>query len=240
MVAAVLDQISTRVFADGADLDGILELAADPRIAGFTTNPTLMWKAGLTDYAEFARRLLERITKHPISFEAFADDVEEIRRQARTIAAWGENVYVKIPVTTTRGESLAQLVRELSEDGVKVNVTALFTTAQVELITSAVKDGAPSCISVFAGRIADAGIDPVPIMARSVEIMAQAPRAELIWASPREILNLVQADQVGCHIITVTHDLLKKLDCLGKNLEQYSLETVRMFHGDAVAAGFTL
>jgi transaldolase len=240
MVAAVLDQISTRVFADGADLDGILELAADPRIAGFTTNPTLMWKAGLTDYSEFARRLLERITKHPISFEVFADDVEEIRRQARTIAAWGENVYVKIPVTTTRGESLAQLVRELSEAGVKVNVTALFTTAQVELITSAVKDGAPSCISVFAGRIADAGIDPVPIMARSVEIMAQAPRAELIWASPREILNLVQADQVGCHIITVTHDLLKKLDCLGKNLEQYSLETVRMFHGDAVAAGFTL
>jgi transaldolase len=240
MVAAVLDQISTRVFADGADLDGILELAADPRIAGFTTNPTLMWKAGLTDYAEFARRLLERITKHPISFEVFADDVEEIRRQARTIAAWGENVYVKIPVTTTRGESLAQLVRELSEAGVKVNVTALFTTAQVELITSAVKDGAPSCISVFAGRIADAGIDPVPIMARSVEIMAQAPRAELIWASPREILNLVQADQVGCHIITVTHDLLKKLDCLGKNLEQYSLETVRMFHGDAAAAGFKL
>jgi transaldolase len=240
MVAAVLDQISTRVFADGADLDGILELAGDPRIAGFTTNPTLMWKAGLTDYSEFAQRLLERITKHPISFEVFADDVEEIRRQARTIAAWGENVYVKIPVTTTRGESLAQLVRELSEAGVKVNVTALFTTAQVELITSAVKDGAPSCISVFAGRIADAGIDPVPIMARSVEIMAQAPRAELIWASPREILNLVQADQVGCHIITVTHDLLKKLDCLGKNLEQYSLETVRMFHGDAVAAGFTL
>jgi transaldolase len=240
MVATLLDQISTRIFADGADLDGILALAADPRIAGFTTNPTLMWKAGLTDYSEFARRLLERITKHPISFEVFADDVEEIRRQARTIAAWGENVYVKIPVTTTRGESLAQLVRELSEAGVKVNVTALFTTAQVELITSAVKDGAPSCISVFAGRIADAGIDPVPIMARSVEIMAQAPRAELIWASPREILNLVQADQVGCHIITVTHDLLKKLDCLGKNLEQYSLETVRMFHGDAVAAGFTL
>ena len=237
---AVLEQISTRIFADGADLDGILSLAADPRISGFTTNPTLMWKAGLTDYAEFAHRLLERITKHPISFEVFADDVEEMRRQALAIAAWGENVYVKIPVTTTKGESLAPLVREVSELGVKVNVTALFTTAQVELITSAVKDGAPSCISVFAGRIADAGIDPVPIMARSVNIMVQAPRAELIWASPREILNLVQADQVGCHIITVTHDLLKKLDCLGKNLEQYSLETVRMFHGDAVAAGFTL
>ncbi len=236
----MLEQLSTRIFADGADLDGILALAADPRIAGFTTNPTLMWKAGLTDYGEFAQRLLERITEHPISFEVFADDVGEIRRQARIIAAWGENVYVKIPVTTTAGESLAPLVRELCEDGVKVNVTALFTTAQVELITSAVKDGAPSCISVFAGRIADAGVDPVPIMAHAVEIMLQAPRAELIWASPREILNLVQADQVGCHIITVTHDLLKKLDGLGKNLEQFSLETVRMFHRDAAAAGFSL
>jgi len=239
-VAQVLDEISTRIFADGADLDGILALAGDPRVAGFTTNPTLMWKAGLTDYADFAKRLLERITRHPISFEVFADDPEEIRRQARLIASWGQNVYVKIPVTTTDGESMAPLVRELSEDGVKVNVTALFTTAQVELITAAVKDGAPSYISVFAGRIADAGIDPVPIMARSVDIMVAAPRAELIWASPREILNLVQANEVGCHIITVTHDLLKKLDCLGKDLEQFSLETVRMFHGDAVAAGFTL
>ncbi|MHB8240389.1 MAG: transaldolase [Solirubrobacteraceae bacterium] len=236
----MLDQISTRIFADGADLDGILKLAGDPRIAGFTTNPTLMWKAGLTDYSEFAKRLLERITTHPISFEVFADDADEMRRQARIIASWAPNVYVKIPVTTTSGESMAPLVRELSEDGVKVNVTALFTTAQVELITSAVKDGAPSYISVFAGRIADAGVDPMPIMARSVEIMLDAPRSELIWASPREILNLLQADQVGCHIITVTHDLLKKLDCLGKNLEQYSLETVRMFHGDAAAAGFKL
>lgn len=239
-VITVLDQISTRIFADGADLDGILELASDPRIAGFTTNPTLMWKAGLTDYAEFAKRLLERITQHPISFEVFADEHAEMRRQARIIASWGENVYVKIPVTTTFGESMAPLVRELSEGGVKVNVTALFTTAQVELITAAVKEGAPSYISVFAGRIADAGMDPMPVMARSVEIMADAERSELIWASPREILNLVQADQVGCHVITMTHDLLKKLDCLGKNLEQYSLETVQMFHRDAVAAGFTL
>jgi transaldolase len=236
----MLEQLSTRIFADGADLDGILALAADPRIAGFTTNPTLMWKAGLTDYAEFAQRLLERITRHPISFEVFADDPGEIRRQARVIAAWGENVYVKVPVTTTSGESLVPLVRELSEDGVHVNVTALFTTAQVELVTAAVKDGAPSYVSVFAGRIADAGVDPVPIMARAVDILVQAPRAELIWASPREVLNLVQADEVGCHVITMTHDLLKKLDCLGKSLEQFSLETVRMFHGDAVAAGFTL
>jgi transaldolase len=236
----MLDEISTRIFADGADLDGILALAADPRIQGFTTNPTLMLKAGIYDYAAFAKGLLEQITKHPISFEVFADDATEMRRQARLIASWGENVYVKIPVTTTAGESLASLARELSEGGVKVNVTALFTSAQVELITAAVKEGAPSYISVFAGRIADAGVDPVPIMARSVEIMAQAPRAELIWASPREILNLVQADRIGCHIITITHDLLKKLDCLGKGLEQYSLETVRMFHGDAMAAGFTL
>jgi transaldolase len=236
----VLDQISTRIFADGADLEGIVALAADPRIQGFTTNPTLMRKAGLTRYAEFAHALLKRVKQHPISFEVFADEPAEIGRQARVIAGWGANVYVKVPVTTTGGESLAPLVRELSEEGVRVNVTALFTTAQVELITAAVKDGAPSNISVFAGRIADAGVDPLPIMARSVEIMAAAPDAQLIWASPREILNLVQADSVGCHIITITHDLLKKLDGLGKSLEQFSLETVRMFHNDALAAGFTL
>ncbi len=236
----MIDQLSTRIFADGADLDSILALAADGRIAGFTTNPTLMWKAGLTDYAEFAQRLLERIVTHPISFEVFADDADEMRRQAKLIASWGENVYVKIPVTTTSGQSMAPLVRELSESGIKVNVTALFTTAQVELITAAVKDGAPSYLSVFAGRIADAGIDPVPIMANAVSVMASAPRAELIWASPRELLNIVQADQVGCHVITMTHDLLKKLDSLGKNLEVFSLETVQMFHRDAIAAGFTL
>jgi transaldolase len=237
---AVRDQLNVKIFADGADLDSILALSADARIAGFTTNPTLMWKAGLTDYEEFAKRLLERITEHPISFEVFADDAPEMRRQALKIAEWGENVYVKIPVSTTAGESMAPLVRELSESGVKVNVTALFTTAQVELITKAVKDGAPSYISVFAGRIADAGIDPVPIMARSVDVMVEAPLSELIWASPREILNVVQADEIGCHVITVTHDLLKKLDLLGKDLLQYSLETVQMFHRDAVAAGFSL
>jgi transaldolase len=199
-----------------------------------------MWKAGLTDYADFAQRLLERITEHPISFEVFADDVDEMRRQAQLIASWGDNVYVKIPITTTSGESMAPLVRELSESGVKVNVTALFTTAQVELITAAVRDGAPSYISVFAGRIADAGVDPMPIMGRAVRIMLDAPRSELIWASPREILNVVQADQVGCHIITMTHDLLAKLDLLGKDLDQFSLETVQMFRRDAIAAGFTL
>jgi transaldolase len=236
----MLDQITTRIFADGADLEGILTLAANPRISGFTTNPTLMHKVGLTDYERFARELLERVQTLPISFEVFADEAEEMRRQAARIASWAENVYVKIPVTSTKGESMAPLARELSEGGVKVNVTALFTTAQVELITAAVAEGAPSYISVFAGRIADAGVDPMPIMARSLEIMQGAPAAELIWASPREILNLVQANEIGCHIITITHDLLKKLDGLGKSLEQFSLETVRMFHADALAAGFTL
>lgn len=229
-----------KIFADGADLDRMLALAEDRRVRGFTTNPTLMRKAGLTSYEDFARRLLERITDKPISLEVFADNAAEMRRQAHSISRWGGNVYVKIPVSTTAGASMAPLVRELSEEGVKVNVTALFTTAQVELVTEAVKNGAPSYISVFAGRIADAGIDPVPIMARAVDIMVEAPRSELIWASPREVLNVVQADQAGCHIITLTDDLLKKLDCLGKDLLQFSLETVQMFHHDAVAASLRL
>lgn len=236
----MIETIQTKIFADGADLDGILRLAADPLISGFTTNPTLMWKAGLTDYGDFAKRLLECIRDKPISFEVFADTESEIRRQARLLASTGPNVYVKVPVTTTTGESMAPLVRELSEDGVQVNVTALFTTAQVELITAAVADGAPSCISVFAGRIADAGIDPLPIMQKSLDIMSAAPRAELIWASPREVLNLVQANAIGCHIITMTHDLLPKVKSLGKDLTVFSLETVQMFRRDAVAAGFSL
>jgi transaldolase len=237
----MLDSISTRIFADGADLDEILKRSADPRISGFTTNPTLMWKAGLTDYADFAIRLLERITEHPISFEVFADDEPEIRRQAQRIASWGENVYVKIPVMTTDGVSMAPLVRELSEAGVKLNVTALMTPQQVEVVATALADGAASYISVFAGRIADAGVEPLPIMERSLEIMAAtAPRAELIWASPREVLNVVQADRIGCHIITMTPELLGKLPNLGKDLDRFSLETVQMFKRDAVAAGFAL
>jgi transaldolase len=235
-----IGEITTKIFADGADLDAILELAQDPLIKGFTTNPTLMWKAGLTHYEDFAARLLEQITEHPISFEVFADDEAEMRRQAKLIAGWGSNVYVKIPVSTTDGTSMAPLCRELSESGVQLNVTALFTPAQVEEITAAVADGAPSYISVFAGRIADAGIDPVPIMRESIEIMRGAPRAECIWASPREILNLVQADQVGCHVITMTNDLIAKGKSLGKDLGQFSLETVQMFHRDAQTAGFTL
>lgn len=239
-VGPTIDEITTKIFADGADLEAILERAQDPLIRGFTTNPTLMWKAGLTHYEDFAARLLERITEHPISFEVFADDEAEMRRQAKLIAGWGSNVYVKIPVTTTDGTSMAPLCRELSESGVQVNVTALFTPAQVEEITAAVADGAPSCISVFAGRIADAGIDPLPIMREAVEIMRAAPRSECIWASPREILNLVQADQCGVHVITMTNDLIAKTKSLGKDLGQFSLETVQMFHRDARSAGFTL
>jgi transaldolase len=234
------DPMTTRVFADGANLQAILELAENPRISGFTTNPTLMKAAGIVEYHAFAKDVLDRITSHPVSFEVFADDIENIRRQAKLIASWGENVYVKVPVTTTKGEPLSELVHELSHDGVKVNVTAMFTLAQTEQITKAVSDGAPSYLSIFAGRIADAGIDPVPLMREAIEIMSAANAAECIWASPREVLNYVQANSVGCHIITMTPDLLKKLDGLGKDLTQFSLETVQMFHRDASEAGYTL
>jgi transaldolase len=200
-----------------------------------------MWKAGLTDYSEFAKRLLERVADKPISFEVVADDEEDIRRQAHVISTWGSNVYVKIPITTSTGESLAPLVRELSEAGVKVNVTALMTPSQVDVIAHALRDGAPSCVSVFAGRIADAGVEPLPIMSQSLEILeAVAPAVELIWASPREVLNLVQADSIGCHIITMTNDLIAKLDLLGKDLDAFSLETVQMFRSAALSAGFQL
>jgi len=236
----MLDSLRTKIFADGADLETILRLAEDPFFKGFTTNPTLMWKAGLTDYAEFARLLLERITDRPISFEVFADDKAEMRRQARLISSWGDNVYVKIPVTTTQKRSMAPLVRELSQEGLKINVTALMTPQQVERVAEALAGGAPSFVSVFAGRIADAGVEPLPIIKESLKILEAAPSAELIWASPREVLNVVQASNVGCHVITVTHDLLPKLQLLGKDLEKYSLETVQMFHRDAVTAGFTL
>jgi len=235
-----LEQLSIKIFADGADLDGLLALAEQPHISGFTTNPTLMRKAGVTDYADFARSVLERITDRPISFEVFSDDTAGMRRQAREIAGWGPNVYVKIPVTNTRGEPTTDLVRDLASSGVQVNVTALMTPEQVETVTRALEGGAPSNVSVFAGRIADTGRDPIPIMRRALEIMRAAPAAELIWASPREVLNIVQADAIGCHIITVTHDLLGKLSTLGKDLDAFSLETVRMFHDDAARAGYRL
>ena len=236
----MLDRIRTKIFADGADLDGIIALAREPHIKGFTTNPTLMWKAGLSDYEEFGRRILAEVTELPISFEVFADEAGEMRRQAERIATWADNVYVKLPVSNTKGESMAALAGALSDAGVKLNITALFTPRQVSEITQAVADGAPSFLSVFAGRIADAGVDPVPLMQEALAIMGAAPRAELIWASPRELLNLVQADAIGCHIITMTHDLLAKLPTLGKDLEAFSLETVRMFQRDAAKARFEL
>ena len=240
MNAPRIEDLQVKLFTDGADKAQILDMAQKPWIKGFTTNPSLLRKAGVTDYEAYGRDLVAAVPDRHISFEVFSDDLPEMVAQARLITTWGDNVYVKLPVTDTEGKSMAPLVRELSEDGVKVNVTALFTTAQVELITSAVKDGAASYVSVFAGRIADAGVDPIPIMRRSVEILSDAPRAELIWASPREALNLVQADEVGCHVITMTHDLLAKLPSLGKSLDQFSLETVQMFRRDAVNAGFSI
>lgn len=231
---------SIRLFADGADLASIIELAEDPRISGFTTNPTLMRQAGLSDYEGFARDLLSHVTEHPVSFEVFADEPGEILRQARRIAGWAPNVYVKVPVTTTSGASLAPVARELSAEGVQVNVTAIFTVRQVTEVVEAVRDGAPSCLSIFAGRIADAGVDPIPLVTEGLDIMAAAPLSECIWASPREVLNYIQAREIGCHIITMTRDLLRKLESIGKDLEQFSLETVQMFHRDAAAAGYML
>ena len=233
--------LRVKVFADGADLEGIRSLYGNPLIQGFTTNPTLMRKAGITDYAGFARELLEVVPDRPISFEVFSDEFADMERQARLISAWGDNVYVKIPATNCQGVRSDGLLRGLCGAGVKVNVTGITTPAQVEWVAECVGGGPPCYISLFAGRVADTGLDPVPGMQAALEIIDRlAPNAELIWASPREILNVVQADRIGCHIITVTHDLLKKLPLLGKDLDQFSLETVRMFHNDAQTAGYTL
>jgi transaldolase len=235
-----LADLTVRIFADGADLDGIREMYRLPYIAGFTTNPTLMRKAGVSDYRAFARQVLEAVPDRPVSFEVLADDFPGMERQAREIASWGEHVRVKIPVTNTRGESASGLVRRLSQTGVKVNVTALLSLEQVREVAQAVAGGAPSFVSLFAGRLADTGRDPVPVMAEAVRLLRPAPNAELIWASPRELLNIFHADLVGCHIITVTNDILAKLSLIGTDLESYSLDTVRMFHSDAAKAGFVL
>jgi transaldolase len=230
-----------RIFADGASLASMREAARDPRIAGFTTNPTLMRKAGVADYRSFAREVLAAIRDKPISFEVFADDIDGMRRQARDIAAWGDNVYVKVPVSNTRGEPSAGLIRELAAAGVKLNVTAVCTLEQVREVAAALAGGAPSVISVFAGRIADTGRDPVPLMRDALAICRAADRGiELLWASPREVLNVAQAAAIGCDIITVTPDLYAKLTLFGKELAAFSLETVQMFHRDAEAAGYKL
>ncbi len=235
-----VEDLTVKIFADGADRDSMLEMYASPLIKGFTTNPTLMRKAGISDYKAFAKDIVSEIPDRPISFEVFSDEFDEMRRQAEDIAGWGDNVYVKIPVTNTRGETSYGLVNELSHAGVKVNVTALMLQEQVRRVGAAVAGGAPACVSVFAGRIADTGCDPVPVMTDAVEILKSSPNAELIWASPRELLNIFQADQVGCHIITATSDVLKKLPLIGKELAEYSLDTVKMFYQDARAAGYEL
>jgi len=235
-----IEHLRVHIFADGADKAGMLEMYAKPYIKGLTTNPTLMRKAGITDYAAFAKDVLSAIPDRPISFEVFSDDFKEMERQALEIAGWGDNVFVKIPVTNTKRETCYSLVRKLSSQKVKLNVTALMTLEQVRDVVSALDPGVPSYVSVFAGRVADTGRDPVPMMAAAVELLKVSPAAKLIWASPRELLNIFQADEIGCHIITVTNDILKKLGLVGYDLDEYSLDTVKMFHNDAVAAGFSL
>jgi len=235
-----LGDLRVKLFADGADLEEMRSLSRRPYIRGFTTNPTLMRRAGVRDYRQFAGEVTTAIPDRPVSFEVFADDFDQMEREARVIAGWGPCVYVKIPVTNTRGEPAYGLIHRLSHAGVKVNVTAVLTLAQVECAARALAGGAPSNVSVFAGRIADTGRDPAPILGAAVSILSAVPQAELIWASPRELLNIYQADAAGCHIITVTGDILRKLELVGKDLDLFSLDTVRMFRDDALKAGFTV
>lgn len=232
--------LRVKLFADGADLEVIAQMAANPLIKGFTTNPTLMRKAGVSDYAAFAREVLALVPERPISFEVFSDDFDEMAVQAQEIASWGSNVFVKIPVTNTRGEFAGPLIRRLASGGVQINVTAILTLDQVQRVADCLFPAVASNVSVFAGRIADTGRDPVPMMRRAVEAVASLPNAEIIWASPRELLNVIQADECGCHIITATNDVLAKLGLVGKDLAEFSLETVRMFRQDAVAAGYDI
>lgn len=232
--------LSVKIFADGADKQGILDLCQLDYIEGFTTNPTLMRKSGVTDYEAFARDLLDRINDKPISFEVFSDEFDEMERQALRISQWGQNVYVKIPVTNTRGKFSGPIIRSLSQAGVKLNVTAILTLDQVREVVNSLEDGKPSIVSVFAGRIADTGRDPVPIMRAAKDIVDQSRGAGLLWASCREVLNIFQAEEVGCDIITVPHDILRKLPTVGTDLNEFSLETVRMFYQDAQKAGYQL
>jgi transaldolase len=235
-----VDQLKVRIFADGADKAGMLEMYRKPLVKGFTTNPTLMRKAGVSNYEAFAKELIAAIPDRSISFEVFADDFTEMERQARRIAPWGKHVSVKIPITNTKGESAIPLVRKLSQDGIALNATAMFTLKQVQDVVNAVKGGAPCFVSVFAGRVADTGRDPVPLMAEAVKMLKAAPNTALIWASPRELLNVFQADDVGCHVITVTNDIIKKLSLVGKDMDEYSLETVKTFYQDGKTAGYKL
>lgn len=239
-MTARLNTLGVKIFADGADCSRVRDLCLEPWIKGFTTNPTLMRAAGVAHYRTFAEELLELVSDRPISFEVIADDLDEIERQAREIATWGENVFVKVPVTNTRREPMSRVARSLAGDGIKVNVTAVMTVKQVEQAASWLAEGPAGFVSVFAGRVADTGRDPVPIMTAALEEMAQYPHLELIWASPRELLNVVQADAIGCHVITVTDAILERLPGLGRDLDEFSLDTVRMFRCDAEAAGYAL
>jgi len=237
---ASIDDLKIKIFADGADLEGIRSLYANPLIKGFTTNPTLMRKAGISDYHKFAREVLEVVQDRPVSFEVFADDFDEMETQAHEIASWGPNVNVKIPVTNTKGEFAGDLIRRLSNSGVAVNVTAIMTLDQVERVVDCLNEDTSAIVSVFAGRIADTGRDPIYIMKQSVNALSRKPLAELIWASPRELLNIFHAESTGCHIITITGDVLNKLNIIGKNLDEYSLDTVKMFYTDASSAGYSI
>ena len=240
MMMKPASELSVKIFADGADLKGISNLSRNPLIKGFTTNPTLMRKAGIQDYRAFALEVLGIIGERPVSFEVFSDEFAEMERQAREIASWGRNIYVKIPVTNTRREFAGDLIRQLAGAGVQLNITALLTNDQVKDVLRCLSPETRSYVSVFAGRIADTGRDPVPLMAEAVRLLGANPKAELIWASPRELLNIFHADAIGCHIITVTHDVLSKLPLVGKDLAEYSLDTVKMFHQDASSAGFQI
>ena len=241
MGSQLLSDLPIKIFADGADLEGIIALYRRPFIKGLTTNPTLMRKVGISDYETFARSVLEHVTNKPISFEVFSDEFPEMHRQALKIRDWQENVYVKIPITNTRGESALPLIADLAAEGVKVNVTAILTLKQVKGVAGALKREVPSVVSVFAGRIADTGVDPIPLMKESLKEVSVLPSAELLWASVREVLNIFQAAACGCHIVTVPHDILAKVSKLGgMDLSELSLDTVQMFHRDAVAAGFHL
>jgi transaldolase len=229
-----------QLYADGADVREMIAAREGGIVRGFTTNPTLMRKSGVTDYESFAKEALRATGGMPISFEVFADDFDEMERQAKLIATWGDSVFVKIPITNTKGDSSIPLVARLSHAGVKLNITAILTLDQVRAVVDAIDPNVPAIVSVFAGRIADTGRDPVPLMSEAAAIVSEKPKAQLLWASPRELLNVFQADECGCHIITVTPDILKKLSMVGKPLEDLSLDTVKMFYNDAAAAGFKL
>jgi len=235
-----VQDLKVQIFADGADKVGMLEMYGKTYIKGLTTNPTLMKKVGITDYRAFCKDILTSIKDKPLSFEVFSDDFAEMERQAMEISSWGDNVYVKIPVTNTKQESCFALVKKLAEQKVKMNVTAIMTLTQVRDVVACLNPTVPSYVSVFAGRVADTGRDPLPMMSAAVEMLKVSPSAELIWASPRELLNIFQADDIGCHVITVTNDILKKLSLVGYDLDDYSLDTVQMFYNDAVSAGFKL